>query len=386
MKRVAILGSTGSIGRQAIGVITANRHMFQIISLAAGSDVQALAAQARAVRPQRVAVADAAGYSRLKAELSGTGIELLAGEESLCQLAGDVDSDIVLNAVVGFPGLAPALAAASAGKTIALANKESLVAGGHLIMPAVKAGGAVLVPVDSEHSAIFQCLHGQDREAVAKLILTASGGPFYGFGREELERVTAGDALKHPNWSMGPKISVDSATLMNKGLEVIEAHWLFGVSYEKIEVIIHRESIIHSMVEFVDGSTLAQLGAPDMKVPIQYALTFPERRPGQAPRLSWRELPPLHFDAPDTATFPCLGLAFLAGRAGGSLPAVLNAANEAAVAAFLAGRCSFLDIPRIIEEVMNKHNIVWNPSLAELTAIDREARLQALQSAWIMKG
>jgi 1-deoxy-D-xylulose-5-phosphate reductoisomerase len=386
MKKIALLGSTGSIGRQALEVISNMPHIFRVHSLAAGSRAGELAAQARMLRPRQVAVADPAAYTELKAELGGTGIRLLAGKDALCELASDPQADTVINAIVGFAGLKPTLSAAAAGKTVALANKESLVAGGHLVMPAVEAAGARLVPVDSEHSAVFQCLQGESRKAVERIVLTASGGPFYGRSREELADVTPALALKHPSWSMGPKISVDSATLMNKGLEVIEAHWLFAVPYEKIEVVIHRESIVHSLVEFVDGAALAQLGLPDMKAPIQYALTYPERLPRPTARVRWRELGRLHFAAPDTETFPCLELACLAGRSGGSLPAVLNAANEVAVERFLAGKCSFADIPRIIESVLNKHNIVHEPNLADLSEIDMEARRETLQSALIRKG
>lgn len=386
MKKVTILGSTGSVGRQALEVISAHRDKFEVHSLSADTKVRELAAQARKMHPQKVAVADLSAYSQLKAELGGTSIKLLAGEEALCELAADQQSEIVINAIIGFAGLMPTLAAAEAGKTVALANKESLVAGGHLVMPAVKRHGARLIPVDSEHSAIFQCLQGQQISALASIILTASGGPFYAQSRKELGNVRPEEALKHPNWTMGPKITIDSATLMNKGLEVIEAHWLFAVPYEKIEVLIHRESIVHSMVQFADGAALAQLGVPDMRVPIQYSLTYPQRLPSQCASIRWSELGRLSFDAPDTGSFPCLELAYQAGKAGGSMPAVLNAANEIAVGQFLAGTCSFLDIPRIIEEAMNSHNVAQEPPLAELSEVDRLTRRQALQSDFIMKG
>lgn len=385
MKRIALLGSTGSIGTQALQVIASFPQRFRIHSLSAHRQVAELAQQARLFLPSVVAISDESCYNKLKAELSGIGIKILAGPESLRELAADQETDLVLNALVGFAGLSATLAALTAGKDLALANKESLVAGGHLAMKLVAKSGGKIFPVDSEHSAIFQCLHGQQQDAVEKIVLTASGGPFFGRDLAFLQTVTAKDALKHPNWEMGAKITVDSATMMNKGLEVIEARWLFDLPYEKIEVVIHRESIIHSLVAYHDGAVLAQLGAPDMRVPIQFALTYPERLPGNAPRIPWNSLGTLHFAPPDVATFPCLTLAYLAGTIGGSMPCVLNAANEEAVRLFLEGKAGFLSIPRIIERVMNKHKVVSEPDFDILQDVDKEARLLARECAE-MKG
>lgn len=381
MKKVTLLGSTGSIGTQALQVIEAYPERFSVRSLSANRQVKELARQARRFKPAKAVIADPFLYQQLKTELNGQAIEIAAGSESVAELAADAGTDIVLNALVGFAGLRPTLCALAAGNTVALANKESLVAGGHLAMPLAQAEGVAILPVDSEHSAIFQCLQGQQREAVEKLILTASGGPFFGRSRESLVHVTREDALKHPNWQMGAKITIDSATMMNKGLEVMEAHWLFQADYDKIEVVVHRESIIHSLVEFRDGAVLAQLGAPDMRVPIQYALTYPERLAGDAPRVAWDSLGQLHFLPPDRVNFPCLDLAYRAGHEGGSMPATLNAANEEAVRLFLAGKAGFLAIPRIIESVMNKHKIIVAPDLAALLEADQEARRLARECA-----
>ncbi|MDW7650602.1 MAG: 1-deoxy-D-xylulose-5-phosphate reductoisomerase [Bacillota bacterium] len=381
MKKISLLGSTGSIGTQALQVIAAYPERFSVRSLSANRSVESLIMQARRFRPAKVAIVEKSCYNKLKAELKSFNIEVLAGEEGVCELAADEGADLVLNAVVGFAGLRPTLAALGESKVLALANKESLVAGGHLAVELAEKKGVRILPVDSEHSAIFQCLQGQQRDDVDKIILTASGGPFFGWQREKLDHVTPDDALKHPNWEMGAKITIDSATLMNKGLEVMEAYWLFGVSYENIEVVVHRESIVHSLVEFRDGAVLAQLGAPDMHVPIQYALTYPDRLAGDAPRIRWDKLEKLHFAAPDRSSFPCLDLAFQAGKAGGSLPAVLNAANEEAVGLFLERKIGFSGIPRIIETVMNKHKVVKIPDIETLTALDREARRLAREFA-----
>ena len=379
VKQITLLGSTGSIGTQALQVINTYPNRFRVRALSANRQVKELSFQARRFRPDIVAIADDSCYNELKAELSGLGIKILAGSESLCELAADSGTDIVLNALVGFAGLAPTLTALHAGNILALANKESLVAGGHLAMKLASDNGVAILPVDSEHSAIFQCLQGQCPEAVDKLILTASGGPFFGRGKKELAVITPKDALKHPNWDMGAKITIDSATLMNKGLEVMEARWLFGLPYDRIDVVVHRESIIHSLVEFHDGAVLAQLGAPDMRVPIQYALTYPERLAGEAPRVVWQKLGALHFAPPDRESFPCLALAYQAGKIGGSMPCVLNAANEVAVRLFLQHKIGFQDIPRIIESVMNKHKVVSAPEFNILVTADRDARLLALE-------
>ncbi|MBS3886485.1 MAG: 1-deoxy-D-xylulose-5-phosphate reductoisomerase [Dethiobacter sp.] len=385
MKRIALLGSTGSIGTQVLQVVASFPERFRIHSLSAHRQAAELARQARLFLPAVVAISDESCYNELKAELSGLGIKILAGPDSLRELAADQETDLVLNSLVGFAGLAATLAALAAGNTLALANKESLVAGGHLAMRLAAKSGVNILPVDSEHSAIFQCLQGQQADAVEKIVLTASGGPFFGRDLAFLQTVTPQDALKHPNWEMGAKITVDSATMMNKGLEVIEARWLFDIPYEKIEVVVHRESIVHSLVAYRDGAVLAQLGTPDMRVPIQYALTYPERWPGHAPRVCWNTLSTLNFAPPDKTNFPCLPLAYWAGAVGGSMPCVLNAANEEAVRLFLVGKASFLEIPRIIERVMNKHKVVPAPDFDILYDIDQEVRLLALEYAE-MKG
>ena len=385
MKRITLLGSTGSVGTQALQVAASFPERFRIHSLSAHRQVAKLAQQARLFLPAVVAISDESCYNELKAELFGSGIKILAGPDSLRELAADKETDIVFNSLVGFAGLAATLAALSTGNTLALANKESLVAGGHLAMRLALKAGVNILPVDSEHSAIFQCLLGQQPDAVEKLILTASGGPFFGRDLAYLQTVTPQDALKHPNWEMGAKITVDSATMMNKGLEVIEARWLFDIPYEKIEVVIHKESIIHSLVAYHDGAVLAQLGTPDMRLPIQYALTYPERLPGHAPRICWNNLRTLNFAPPDKISFPCLSLAYYAGAIGGSMPCVLNAANEEAVRLFLGGKASFLEIPRIIERVMNKHKVVSEPDFDILRDVDKEARLLAQEYAG-MKG
>ncbi|NLM45388.1 MAG: 1-deoxy-D-xylulose-5-phosphate reductoisomerase [Firmicutes bacterium] len=381
MKTVTVLGATGSIGTQALSLLAAHKKRFSVYALTANTKVDELARQARLLRPQKVVIADPARYNELKQALGDTATEVAAGPEAVSEVAAEKTGQLVLNALVGFAGLAPTLAALAAGNTVALANKESLVAGGHLVMPLAARRAHSLLPVDSEHSAIFQCLQGQDKAAVEEIILTASGGPFRGRRREELAGVTPEEALHHPNWEMGAKITIDSATMMNKGLEVIEAHWLFALDYAKIRVIIHRESIIHSMVVLRDGAVLAQLGMPDMRVPIGYALSFPERMAGNAPRINWETLRELHFEQPDTESFPCLALAYEAGKTGGSMPAVLNAANEEAVRLYLLGQIRFLDIPRIIETVMNKHKVIPLPDYNALVEADRQARRLARECA-----
>ena len=384
-KKIAVLGSTGSIGRQALRVMASYPERFSVVALSANREVKLLAEQVRRFKPALVAIGDHSFYRELRAELRDLNLEIIAGEEGLCRLAGQSGADLVLNALVGFAGLKPTLSALDSGTGVALANKESLVAGGHLVMPLAARVGVPVIPVDSEHSAIFQCLQGQGSSVVERIILTASGGPFFGLSGPELAAVTPEQALIHPNWQMGTKITVDSATLMNKGLEVIEARWFFDLPYERIRVVVHRESIVHSLVEFRDGAALAQLGAPDMRVPIQFALTFPERLAGEAPRVDWFSLGALHFSDPDTESFPCLSLAYRAGRAEGSMPAVLNAANEEAVTLFLKRRIGFQAIPRIIEAVMNKHKVVLAPTLGDLVDADREAR-EAARTFSAMKG
>ncbi len=356
MKTVTVLGATGSVGRRTLELVAAFPDQFRVGGLAArGSDVARVAEQVRLHRPTAVALLDRSAVDRLARELAPPRPELLGGPEGLAAVAAEVPADVVLSAVVGAAGLVPTLAAIRAGRTVALANKETLVMAGGLMTRAAREHGVRLLPVDSEHSAIFQCLAGSASREVRRLVLTASGGPFRGWSVAELEGVTTAQALRHPTWRMGAKITIDSATLMNKGLEVLEAHWLFGVPFERIDVIVHPQSIVHSMVEFVDRSVLAQLGMPDMGIPILYALAYPDRLPCPAPELDLVRLGALTFEAPDEAAFPCLALARQAGKAGGAAPLVLNATNEVAVAAFLDGRCGFRDIPRLIGESLDAH-------------------------------
>src|SRR5262245_18101247 len=346
----------------------------ELIGLSAHSRWQKLAEQAREFRPRWVTLTDPSAV-RQAGSSSFDGIcQVLEGEEGVTTMVSDPDVDLVVTAIVGSAGLTGTWAALEAGKTVAVANKETLVMAGPLVMDLAKRRGARILPVDSEHSAIFQALQGGQASEVARIVLTASGGPFRGRSLNELAHVTVADALQHPTWKMGTKITVDSATLMNKALEIIEARWLFGFQPEQIEVIIHPESIIHSFVEFKDGSILAQMSPPDMRLPIQYALTYPERWSGPARRLNWRELQSLHFEQPDPETFPALELGHEVARQGGTCGAVLNAANEAAVSRFLAGEISFLDIPKVCREVLNHHHFSPRPSLSELSAADRWAR------------
>ncbi len=374
MKSVCVLGSTGSIGTQALDILAAFPDRFRVTALTAHRQVELLAEQARRVHAGAAVIMDEALLPALRAALAGTETRALAGMDGLLEVAAEPACEIVLAAMVGAAGLLPLLAAARAGKTIALANKEPIVAAGQLVMQAVAEHGATLIPVDSEPSAIFQCLQGQDRGGVAELLLTASGGPLKAMSAEELERVTPEMALRHPTWSMGAKVTVDSATLMNKGLEVIEAHWLFGVPLAQIGIVIHPQSIIHSLVAFRDGSLLAQLGSPSMRTPIQYALGYPERLPHNWAPLSLAEVGSLTFAAPDFSRFPCPELARQAAVTGGTQPACLNAANEVAVAAFLAHRLGFLEIPRLVERALTAHRSIANPDLATVLAVDRAVR------------
>jgi 1-deoxy-D-xylulose-5-phosphate reductoisomerase len=373
-RRVVVLGSTGSIGTSALDVITHLADRLQTAGLSAHSRWSALFEQANRHRPARVVVTDPAAIRQLDRSKLDRGIELLTGPEGVARMVADPEVDVVLSAVVGAAGLEGTWTALEAGKTVAVANKETLVMAGPLVMDLARRRGATVLPVDSEHSAIFQALRGSRAEEVERIVLTASGGPFRGKKAAELASVTVAQALRHPTWRMGPKITVDSATLMNKALEVIEAHWLFGLAPERIEVVIHAESIIHSFVEFVDGSILAQLSPPDMRLPIQYALTYPKRVPGPARKLCWAELSELHFDQPDLDTFPAIQLGYEVARRGGTCGAVLNAANEAAVGRFLAGELAFLEIPRACRAVLEHHNFSAQPTLAELIALDRWAR------------
>ncbi len=375
MKAVTVLGATGSVGRRTLELVTRFPERFRVAGLAArGSNVALMAEQVRAHRPEAVALLDAAAVDRLARELSPPRPELLAGPDGLVALAAGVKADIVVSALVGGAGLLPTLAAIRAGRTVALANKEALVMAGAIMTRAAREHGVQLLPVDSEHSAIFQCLAGARAREVKRLVLTASGGPFAGWSREALERATVAEALRHPTWRMGAKITIDSATLMNKGLEVIEAHWLFGMPYDRVDVVVHPQSIVHSLVEFVDGSVLAQLGMPDMGIPILYALSFPERLPCPAPTLDLVRVGALTFQAPDLDRFPCLALARQAGLAGGGAPVVLNAANEVAVAAFLDGRCGFMEIPRLIARALEAYAGARADDLGACLALDAEVR------------
>ena len=372
-RRISLLGSTGSIGRQTLDVAAACG--FSVAALTAHRSGALLEEQARRFQPELAVCVDPAAAADLKVRLADTPVRVASGPEGLLEAAALPSADTVVTAVVGVAGLEPTLAAIRAGKRIALANKETLVCAGELVMDQAEAHGAEIVPVDSEHSAIFQCLQGcRDRGEVRRLILTASGGPFFGWSREALAGVTPAQALKHPNWSMGAKITVDSATLMNKGLEYIEAMRLYWMPPEKISIVVHRESIVHSLVEYCDNAVLAQLGAPDMRLPIQYALTWPERTPGPAQPLDLLNCPSLTFQAPDYDVFPCLGLALGAARTGGTATAVLNGANEAAVALFLEEKLSFPGIAERVGLALERLPVVQKPSLEEILEADRAAR------------
>jgi len=373
-RRLVVLGSTGSIGVNCLDVVDHLPDRLQVLGLSAHANVDLLLRQAAKHRPRWVAVTDPDAVSRLDRSRLPPDCELLHGEDGVARMASDPDVDVVLNAIVGAAGLAGAWAALEAGKTVAVANKETLVMAGALVTELAARRGGRLLPVDSEHSAIFQAMQGSPPGAVERVVLTGSGGPFRGKSRADLAAVTVEQALRHPTWRMGRKITVDSATLMNKALEVIEARWLFDLPPERIDVIIHPESVIHSFVEFKDGSVLAQLSPPDMRLPIQYALLYPERVSGPARRLDWRGLSAWRFEQPDHETFPALQLGFEVARRGGTCGAVLNAANEAAVARFLAGELAFLDVPRACRAALDHHHYSPAPTLAELAACDRRAR------------
>lgn len=381
MKKLVILGSTGSIGRQTLEVVRSLPGKFKVIGLGAGRNRSLLAQQIREFKPAAAALAEENDLPLLKEELPpGFGTELRAGREGLGYLAALPEADLVVAAITGAAGIYPTIAALEAGKDVALANKETLVAAGELVLQLAAQKKAALYPVDSEHSAIWQCLNGSKPGTVSKIILTASGGPFRSLSKEQLAEVTVEMALRHPNWSMGSKITIDSATLMNKGLEAIEAKWLFGVSYSQIEVVIHPQSIVHSAVEFLDGSIIAQMGLPDMRLPIQYALTYPERLPGGVPRLRLTDLQSLTFETPDYEKFPSLKLALEAGQTGGTMPAVLNAANEVAVDSFLRGLLPFKAIPQVVAEVMEKHIVRTCPGLGEIMEADHWAREKGVET------
>lgn len=371
MKKIAILGSTGSIGTQTLEVVREHKDELCVTALAAGRNKEKLKEQIAEFHPSLVSLSDEKLALELERELAGSGVTVLHGMEGLVAVAGQEESDVVVTAVVGMMGILPTMEAIRKGKDIALANKETLVTAGHLIIPMAEEYGVSILPVDSEHSAIFQCLHSARRQDVDKILLTASGGPFRGKMLEDLEKVTLEDALRHPNWSMGQKITIDSSTMVNKGLEVMEARWLFDVDYDQIEVVVQPQSIIHSMVQFVDGAILAQLGTPDMKVPIEYALFYPERRHLSGERLDFGILKSITFEKPDYEVFRGLSLALDAGKEGGTMPTVFNAANEKAVAKFLKREIGYLDIIRLIEKCMNAHQIKENPSLEEILATEQ---------------
>lgn len=382
MKRIVILGSTGSIGCQTLEVVREHREDFEITALAAGSSIDKLEVQAREFLPKLVCVWDSEKALELKKRLSDTGIGVVNGMEGMIACATEVSADIVVGAVVGMLGILPTIEAIKAGKDIALANKETLVTAGHIIMPLVKEKGVKFLPVDSEHSAIFQCLQGLHGEKeVERLILTASGGPFRGRKLSDLKDIQVEDALKHPNWAMGRKITIDSSTMVNKGLEVIEAKWLFDVDFDNIQVVLQPQSIIHSMVQFTDGAVMAQLGTPDMRLPIQYALYYPYRSPLSGDRLDFGSMGGITFEKPDMETFRGLSMAYEAGKAGGSVPTVYNAANERAVARFLNKEIGYLTIYEMIEYALNKHTRIENPTFEEILSIEKET-YRLLDEKW----
>ncbi len=372
MKKIGILGSTGSIGTQTLEIVRSNPDL-QVIALAAGSNVSLMEQQVREFHPMLAVMGSEEAAADLKNRIADTDTRVSAGMEGMLELAILPQMEVLVTAIVGMIGVRPTIAAIKAGKTIALANKETLVTAGHIIMPLAKEKGVSILPVDSEHSAIFQSMHGENRERVSKILLTASGGPFRGKKTEELQDITVEDALKHPNWSMGRKITVDSATLVNKGLEVMEAKWLFDVEPEQIQVVVHPQSIIHSMVEYVDGGIMAQLGMPDMKLPIQYALFYPDRRPMDGRRVDFFALKSISFEEPDIKTFRGLQLAYDAIAAGGSMPTVFNAANEKAVGLFLDKKIRFLAIYDLIQGAMEQHKVIANPTVDEILEAEAQA-------------
>lgn len=380
MKKIAVLGSTGSIGTQTLEIVREQRDI-EITALAAGSNEKLLEAQIREFRPKLAALWEEKSARSLRDRVKDLPVQIVSGMEGLLEIARMEETEILVTAIVGMLGIRPTIAAIEGGKTIALANKETLVTAGHIIMPLAKEKQACILPVDSEHSAIFQSLHGEQGNRIQKILLTASGGPFRGKKREELMQVQVEDALKHPNWSMGRKITIDSATMVNKGLEVMEAKWLFGVTPEQIQVVVHPQSVIHSMVEYEDGAVLAQLGTPDMRLPIQYALYYPNRRNLSGKRLDFYQLSSLTFEKPDLETFSGLKLAYLAMERGGNIPTAYNAANEKAVSLFLERRISFLEIPEIINTCMEQCKFVKQPDVSEI--LETEAEVYALiESRW----
>ena len=380
MKTISLLGSTGSIGTQTLDVIRRNKDI-KVAALAAGTRVKELAAQAREFKPELVCIGSEKLAGDLKTELADMDVRIVSGSEGLIEAATIASADIVLTAVVGMMGIVPTIRAIEAGKDIALANKETLVTAGHIIMPLAKEKNVHIYPVDSEHSAIFQSLNGENKKQAEKILLTASGGPFRGWTREQMKGVQVEDALKHPNWTMGRKITIDSSTMVNKGLEVMEAKWLFDVELDQIQVVIQPQSIIHSMVEYEDGAVIAQLGTPDMKLPIQYALYYPERRFLAGDRLDFAKLAQITFEAPDFENFHGLSLAYKAGRRGGTLPTVFNAANERAVQKFLDREIGYLTITDMIEAAMEHHTVKENPTVEEILAAEQET-YDFIESRW----
>lgn len=380
MKTISLLGSTGSIGTQTLDVIRRNKDI-KVAALAAGTRVKELAAQAREFKPELVYIGSEKLAGDLKTELADMDVRIVSGSEGLIEAATISSADIVLTAVVGMMGIVPTIRAIEAGKDIALANKETLVTAGHIIMPLAKEKNVHIYPVDSEHSAIFQSLNGENKKQAEKILLTASGGPFRGKTIADLKNVTVEDALNHPNWSMGKKITIDSSTMVNKGLEVMEAQWLFDVPAEKVQVVIQPQSIIHSMVQFVDGGIMAQLGSPDMRLPIQYALYYPDRQTLSGDRLDFEKMAAIHFEKPDTTLLRGIPIATSASRVGGSMPTVMNAANEYAVAKFLKKDISFLQIYDMIEFAMEKHKVIETPGLEEIQAVEQET-YDRLEKDW----
>ena len=371
-RKIVLLGSTGSIGTQTLDVVRNNPKDLKVVGIAANRSADKVEQQVREFRPEYVCMFDEKAAEDLKIRLADMPVKVFSGMEGLVEISTVPEADTVLTAVVGMIGIRPTIAAIESGKDIALANKETLVTAGHIIMPLAAKNNVKILPVDSEHSAIFQSLNGEPADKLEKILLTASGGPFRGKKREELVEMTVDDALKHPNWDMGPKVTIDSASLVNKGLEVMEAKWLFGVDLDRIQVVVQPQSIIHSMVQFVDGAVMAQLGVPDMKLPIQYALFYPDRMPMSEKRLDFFELGSMTFEKPDTDTFRGLALAYEAAKAGGSMPTVFNAANEMAVKKFINREIKFLDIYRLISDAMEHHTIVENPNLDEILKAEAE--------------
>ena len=379
MKNIVLLGSTGSIGTQTLDVVRSYKEDLHVVALAAGSSVEKMEQQIREFSPSYAVMWSEEAAKDLKQRVSDLQVQVLTGMDGLLAISVLPEADVVLTAIVGMIGIRPTIAAIEAGKDIALANKETLVTAGHIIMPLAKKHGVKILPVDSEHSAIFQSLNGEPKDKIRQILLTASGGPFRGFTKEQLTNVKAADALKHPNWTMGAKITIDSASMMNKGFEMIEAKWLFDVTPDQVQVVVHPQSVIHSMVQFEDGAVIAQLGIPDMKLPIAYAFSFPTRMRSMAPRLDFNQYSTLTFEEPDMERFRNLAFAFEAARQGGNMPCILNAANEVVVAAFLQDRIGFLQMSDVIEQTMRKASFIVNPSYEDYVATDTEARRLAAE-------